>query len=152
MIPSPARLLMGELARLRSGGLKPNLDLVAQLQGRINELESLVDRLQGQASAGRPAKRRSPARWRFRVVRWEERELTFWPRADAAPKTVPTLRVYVPPEDQHEGAPYLDITRKRVAAVLRPVLDRVAGTGTYITVVQDGDGPTMQLSVRLDPP
>jgi len=118
---------------------------IAQLEARIAELERA-------APARRTMKARSPADWRFRVIRWEVSEQTIYPRDLPAGKVVPNLRVYIHPDDPNEGAPYWDITSKRVIAMLEPLLPHIAGTGAYVRIRKDGDGRTSQFSISVDPP
>jgi hypothetical protein len=116
------------------------------------ELKAEKRRLQDQVEARRTLKRRSPADWRFHVLRWEWGTQTFWPQAESQPKTVRNLRVHILLDDPNEGAPYWDITSKRLQAVLEPILPYLVRTGASVHVVKDGDGPTAGFSVSIEPP
>lgn len=141
------QILLGRLMRqLGPAGriLRDVLRENEELRARVRELEAVVD-------ARRTLKRRSPAEWHFRVLRWEWGQQTFQPRGESQPKTVRNLRIFIHPDDPHEGAPYWDVTSKRLQAVLEPILPRIAGTGTYVHVTRDGDGVGTQHSVRVCP-
>lgn len=150
-LPTPTQILIGQLRRATQLRVAVSLDVVETLERRLRFLEGENARLRAEAAVGRPMKRRSPAEWRFRVERWEDVPMVFQPRGEAHPKRTVALRVYTHPDDQTEGPPYWDITKRRVAEVLRPILPQIAGTGTFVKVVQDGDGPTAQFSITIEP-
>ena len=102
-------------------------------------------------AASRPLKGRSPADWRFRVLRWEMGQLLIFPPDAPQGKSVPNLRVFIHPDDPNEGAPYWDITTKRVQAMLLPILPKIAGTGAFLHIRKDGDGPTSRFSLTVEP-
>ena len=118
---------------------------------RNRELEEENRALRDPVQVRRPAKGRSPAEWRFRVLRWELIDIEIHPRADPLPKTIQALRVHVPLEDKPEDVPYWDITSKRVIAALLPVLPRIAGTNTYVRFRQHGRGVGSYYSVDFEP-
>jgi hypothetical protein len=96
-------------------------------------------------------KRRSPAFWRFRVLRWELGEQTFYPKDHPQGKTTPNLRIHIPLDDPSAGPTYWDITSKKLMAMLLPLLPQLAGTNTYVEVTKDGDGFATQYSVTIRP-
>ena len=109
-------IVLGRLIRQ----LGPAGRVLRELLRENADLRRRVDDLEGQVEARRTLKRRSPADWRFRVLRWEEGEQTFQPRGEPVPKTVPNLRLHIHRDDPSEGAPYWDVTSKRLQAALRP--------------------------------
>lgn len=130
-------------------------ELIGRLLGFTQERDALRaenQRLRQLAPAKRRMKGRSPASWRFRPIRWEKDEQLIYPRDTPGGKVVPNLRVYIHPDDPNEGAPYWDITSKRVIAMLEPLLPHIAGTGTYVHITQDGNGPRSQYRIRVVPP
>jgi hypothetical protein len=136
----PARGLVEELLRENAVYRTEN----QMLRERVGELEL-------QAVARRTMKSRSPAFWRFRVLRWELGEQTIYPREFPQGKVVPNLRIHIPLDDPSEGAPYWDITSKRVIDRLLPLLPKIAGTGTYVEISKTGDGPSSAYSITLRP-
>jgi hypothetical protein len=131
---------------------------VAQLQSelagkdvRIAELEEEKLTAAVEAQVDRMMKRRSPGQWAFRVVSWEERPITFQPRGESQPKTVPGLRLHIRPDDASEGVPYWDITSKRLIATLLPLLPGIAGTNTRLEISKAGDGLQSSYSVTIRP-
>lgn len=122
-----------------------------RLKAENERLREENERLSLQAQVDRIMKRRSPAQWAFRVVRWEERPITFQPRGESSPITVPGLRIHIRPDDPSEGVPYWDITSKRLIALLLPVLSQVAGTGTHLQISKTGEGPQSSYSVHIVP-
>lgn len=103
-------------------------------------------------AAQRPIKGRSPAEWRFRILRYEDREMVIHPRDGSGPKTIRTLRVHVPLEDKLEDVPYWDVTSKRLDSILRPILPMLVGTGRYVRLTKVGEGPTSSWAVQVEPP
>ena len=99
----------------------------------------------------RPKKARSPAEWRFRVLRWEWLDMEIHPREFPQGKVIKALRVHVPLEDKPYDVPYWDITSKREQAMLEPILAHVAGTGAYVYFRKEGEGVTSQYHMRVDP-
>lgn len=122
-----------------------------RLQDELAEVRAENERLEAQVEVRRTLKRRSPAEWRFRVRRWELGEQTFYPKEYPEGKTGPNLRVHIHPDDPSEGAPYWDITSKRLIAMLLPILPHIAGTGTYVMISKHGDGRTAQYSMSVHP-
>jgi regulator of replication initiation timing len=108
-------------------------------------------RLEATVEARRTLKRHSPAQWRFRVRRWELGEQVIKPKEYPEGKTVPNLRVYIYHDDPSEGAPYWDITSKRLIGMLLPILPHIAGTNTYVEISKHGDGRTSQYSMSVHP-
>lgn len=125
---------------------------ITELRTENAQLREENARLRQLAPARRTMKARSPADWRFRVIRWEMSEQTIYPRDLPAGKVVPNLRVYIHPDDPNEGAPYWDITSKRVIAMLEGLLPHIAGTGAYVRIRKDGDGRTSQFSISVEQP
>lgn len=109
-------------------------------------------RLEELVEARRTMKRRSPAQWKFHVLRWELGEQTFYPKEFPQGKTGPNLRVYIPLEDQSEGAPYWDITRKRIIDRLLPLLPMIVATRASVEITQVGDGPASDQVITIRPP
>lgn len=134
------------LERIRSW-----LERILGFDREREELEAEIERLESRLEVRRTLKRRSPAQWRFRVLRWELGEQHIKPREYPEGKTVPNLRVHIHPDDPSEGAPYWDITSKRLIAILLPILPQIAGTDTYVDVTKDGDGRTSTYSVSVLP-
>ena len=124
---------------------------LAASEARNAALEEENLRLAAEAQVDRMMKRRSPAQWRFRVVSWEERPITFQPRSESQPKTVPGLRLHIRPDDASEGVPYWDVTSKRLIAMLLPLLPRIAGTNTWLEISKTGDGLQSSYSVTVRP-
>jgi len=145
------QLLLGRLGPAR--GLVEELLRQNAIFRTENELlRERVDELEMQAVARRTMKSRSPARWRFRVLRWELSEQVIHPREFPLGKRVPNLRVYIPLDDPSEGAPYWDITRKRVIDRLLPMLPMIQRTGATVEITQVGDGPTSDQVITITPP
>ncbi len=145
------RQLIAENERLREENrrLADAADMALTRQGvavRMQRRGELQD-----AGYMRPMKRRSPASWRFRVLRWEEGEGAIFPRDMPDGKVVPVLRIHVPLEDKPEDVPYWDITSKTLIAMLRPLLPRIVGTDTYVSITKDGEGRGSRYSVALQP-
>jgi len=118
----------------------------------VRELKAENERLRAEVPASRTLKRRSPAQWRFHVLRWELGEQTFYPKEFPQGKTGPNLRVYIPLEDQSEGAPYWDITRKRIIDRLLPLLPMIIATRSLVEITQVGDGPASDQVITIRPP
>lgn len=136
----PAGRIIWELLE-REQALKAELERVKFERDAWKEAAQAVHRL----------KRRSPAQWRFRVLRWELGETIIKPKEFPDGKTVPNLRLYVPLEDASGPVPYWDISSKRLIAMLLPILPQIAGTKTYLEVTRDGDGVGTLHSVRVIP-
>ena len=144
------RKLIGQLGpagRIIWDALREN----QRLQAENEELRAENRRLEATVEARRTMKRRSPAHWRFRVRRWEMREMTFKPKEFPEGKTMEALRVHIHLDDPSEGAPYWDITSKRVIGMLLPILPHIAGTNTYVEITKHGDGPTSHFSMSVHP-
>jgi len=137
----PARGLVEELLR-ENTALRTENQL---LRERVTDLEV-------QAQARRTMKRRSPAQWRFQVLGWELGEQKIYPREFPLGKTVPNLRVYIPLDNASEGAPYWDITRKRVIDRLLPLLPMIRDTRSWVEITQVGDGPTSDQVITITHP
>jgi hypothetical protein len=134
-------------------GLSP-AEMIRLLEEKDVELAQKDDRIAGLAlevQARRTMKARSPAEWRFRVVSWELGEQLIYPREFPQGKMVPNLRIHIPLDDPSEGAPYWDITSKKLIALLLPLLPKIAGTNTYVEVSKSGDGFASAYSVVLRP-
>lgn len=123
------------------------LDMIAE----ILRLREENNRLAGQVEARRTMKARSPAEWRFRVIAWEKGEQTIFPREFPLGKRVPNLRVHIHLDDRSEGAPYWDITSKRVIAMIEPLLPMVRASGGFLHVRKDGAGVSSVFSVTVEP-
>lgn len=78
----------------------------------------------------------------FRILRWAQGELEIQPREAPAGKTVPAVRIWVPPEDKPLGAPYWDITAGNLIARLLPMLDQLVASGRQIQVTKYGSPPS----------
>lgn len=153
MVISILQFLRAELTQLKEGIRGAVLSIFGGV--RREELEELGAQnrsLQMEAQARQTMKRRSPADWRFRVLRWELGEQTIFPLEFPKGKVVPNLRVWIHLDDQSEGAPYWDITSKRVIAMLLPILPDVAGKGVFLHVRKDGDGPSSVFSLSVEQP
>ena len=130
-------------------------DLLRQLAERDVEnaaLKAENRRLEGTLIARRTMKKRSPAHWRFHVLRWDLGEQTFYPKEYPEGKTGPNLRVYISLEDESEGAPYWDITRKRIIDRLLPLLPMIVETKAIVEITQVGDGRTSDQVITISPP
>jgi hypothetical protein len=130
-------------------------DLLRQLgekDAEIADLKAKNRRLEATAQSTQTLKRRSPAHWSFHVLRWDLGEQTFYPKEFPQGKTGPNLRVYIPLEDQSEGAPYWDITRKRIIDRLLPLLPMIVETRSTVEITQVGDGPTSDQVITIRPP
>jgi hypothetical protein len=127
------------------------IDLLLQKDAAYQELEAENLRLSAEAEVSRMMKGRSPPEWRFRVVSWEERPITFQPRSESQPKTVPGLRLHIRHDDPSEGVPYWDITSKRLIAMLLPLLPGIAGTDTRLEISKTGEGLQSSYSVTVRP-
>jgi hypothetical protein len=140
-------LLRGFLSSLR--------ELIGNALGYEQEIQGLKFERDAYKEAIRSIqtmKSRSPAHWKFRVLRWELGEQTFYPKEFPQGKTGPNLRVYIPLGDQSEGAPYWDITRKRIIDRLLPLLPMIRDTGATVEITQVGDGPASDQVITIRPP
>lgn len=144
-------LLLGRLGPL-AGYVREMLAENTALRAENAELTAENRRLEAQVEARRTLKSRSPAHWRFRVLRWELGEQTFYPKEFPQGKTGPNLRVYIPLGDPSEGAPYWDITRKRIIDRLLPLLPMIRDTGATVEITQVGDGPASDQVITIRPP
>ena len=144
-------ILLGRLGPAR-GLVEDLLRQNAILRTENQMLRERVGELEYQAAARRTMKSRSPAQWRFRVLRWELSEQVIHPREFPQGKVVPNLRVYIPLDDPSEGAPYWDITRKRVIDRLLPMLPMIQRTGATVEITQVGDGPTSDQVITIHKP
>jgi hypothetical protein len=144
-------LLLGRLGPAR-GFVEQLLRENAIFRTENQMLRERVEELELQAVARRTMKSRSPAQWRFRVLRWELGEQVIYPREFPQGKRVPNLRVYIPLDDPSEGAPYWDITRKRVIDRLLPLLPMVRDSGATVEISQVGDGPTSDQVITIRQP
>jgi hypothetical protein len=122
-----------------------------RMKEEMAEKDKRIAELEQQVKVARYQKARSPAHWRFRVRRWELGEQLIKPKEYLEGKTVPVLRVYIAPDDPSEGAPFWDISSKRVIAMLLPILPHIAGTNTYVEISKHGDGRTSQYSMSVHP-
>ncbi len=138
----------------RVAGMSPQdvADLLNAQASRVRGLEFENEVLRERANPSRPAKGRSPPEWRFRVRGYEWVETQLWARGEPAPKMVPTLRVYVPLEDQPDGPGYWDFTRKRLTSTLEPLLPNIVGTDTVVIIRQIGKGYRSFDTMRVVPP
>ena len=142
---------LAELRLIREGRLPFTLDVLGRLERRLNLLELENRQLKLELAVSRPKKRRSPGDWRFRVRSWEYVDMLIHPVDHPEGKTIRALRLHVPREDLPDGPPYWDITRKREIAVLEPVLPTIAGTNTYVRVLQEDDGPASKYAISFHP-
>jgi hypothetical protein len=129
-------------------------DLLRQLgekDAEIDDLKAQNEHLALEVQARRTMKARSPAVWRFRVLSWELGEQVIYPTEFPEGKKVPNLRIHIPLDDPSEGAPYWDITSKKVIATLLPILPSIARTNTYVEVRKDGEGRSSSYSVSVQP-
>lgn len=132
--------------------LQEALARIAQLEARNEQLEWENGALREATQSTQTMKRRSPAFWRFHVLRWELGEQTFYPKDHPEGKTGPNLRVYIPLDDASEGAPYWDITRKRIIDRLLPLLPMIVATKATVEITQVGDGPASDQVITIRPP
>jgi uncharacterized coiled-coil protein SlyX len=132
--------------------LEEALERIAQLEVENALKDERIAELQGQVRSTQTLKARSPAHWSFHVLRWELGEQTFYPKDHPEGKTGPNLRVYIPLSDQSEGAPYWDITRKRIIDRLLPLLPMIRDTGATVEITQVGDGRTSDQVITIRPP
>ena len=144
-------LLLGRLGPAR-GFVEQLLRQNAVLRTENEMLRERVTDLEVAVQARRTMKSRSPAHWRFRVLRWELGEQVIHPREFPQGKRVPNLRVWIPLDDPSEGAPYWDITRKRVIDRLLPLLPMIRDTGAVVEITQVGDGPTSDQVITIHQP
>lgn len=129
-------------------------DLLAEVQrlkAELEEVKAKNERLQAEADAKQVPKAHSPTTFRFRVLRWEMGEMQIRPRDEPLGKTVPSLRLYCPLEDQPSGPPYWDITSKKLAAMLLPLLPQIVATGAYVELKMSGGGWRNAASVTVRP-
>jgi len=127
-----------------SAALRRLLELAGDNEELLGAVTDVVD-------ASRPIKHRSPAEWRFRVLRWEERDMVIHPRDGSGPKKIRALRLHVPLEDKLEDVPWWDVTSKRLEAFLRPILPMLVRTGRYVRLTKLGDGPSSSWTVQVEP-
>lgn len=85
----------------------------------------------------------------FRILRYQRGEVTIQTRLEPQGKTVPVIRVWVPPEDKPLGAPYWDITSRTLQARLEPVLDMLVVRRQWIRITKHGVAPTARHSVEF---
>lgn len=83
----------------------------------------------------------------FSVLRFLKGELRIETRLEPEGKVVPTLRVWVPPEDKPMGAPWWDITSRTLQARLEPVLEQLVGSRRRIKITKYGVAPTARHQV-----
>lgn len=114
--------------------------------------EELMRAVTDVVDASRPIKGRSPAEWRFRVLRWEDHDMVIHPRDGSGPKKIRALRLHVPLEDKLEDVPWWDVTSKRLEAFLRPILPMLVRTGRYVRLTKLGVGPTSTWTVQVERP
>jgi len=122
-----------------------------RLKEQLAEKDTRIAELEAEKTVYYRMKGRSPARWRFRVRRWEVGEAVIKPKEYPEGKTVPNLRLHVPPEDAFGPVPYYDISSKRLIAMLLPILPHIAGTDTYVEIAKHGEGRTSQYSMSVHP-
>jgi len=134
---------------LRVGGVG---SLIVDLADENVALRLQLSNLTSRFITFRPMKRRSPADWRFRVVKWEDVTMPIRPGDRAEEQLIPALRVWVPLEDKPAGAPYWDVTGSRIIAQLRPLLPKVRDAGVFLHIVQNGEGPRSSYSVTVEAP
>jgi hypothetical protein len=144
-------ILLGRLGPAR-GFVEALLRENAMLRTETAMLRQRVDELEMQAVARRTMKRRSPAEWEFRVLRLDLGEQVIYPREFPQGKRAPNLRVWIHPDDTNEGAPYWDITRKRVIDRLLPMLPMIQASGARVKITQVGDGPTSDQVITITQP
>jgi hypothetical protein len=122
-----------------------------RLQAENEDLRADNQRLQAEAEVKRVAKSHSPTKFRFRVLRWELGEMQIRPRDEPLGRTVPSLRLHCPPEDQPAGPPYWDVTSKRLITMLLPLLPQIVDSGAYIELNMSGGGWRNATSVTVRP-
>lgn len=148
MALTPAEQRILNLLIRRAG---PAGSILRDLLRENAELAAENRRLRGEVEARRTLKRRSPADWRFRVLGWKHGRQTFQPKGSPAPITRPNLRIHTHLDDPSEGAPYWDITSKRLIAALTPLLSMLKETGAYVHITKDGDGVGSVYSLDVEP-
>ena len=122
-----------------------------RLQAENEDQRAEIKRLQSEAETKRVAKSHSPTTLRFRVLRWEMGEMQIQPRDEPLGRTVPSLRLHCPPEDQPAGPPYWDVTSKRLITMLLPLLSQIVDTGAYVELKMSGGGWRNATSVTVRP-
>jgi len=130
---------------------KLGVSSVEEALSAVDELTAEREHLALEVQARRTMKARSPAVWRFRVLSWELGEQLIYPVEFPQGKVVPNLRIHIPLDDPSEGAPYWDITSKKVIATLLPILPSIARTNTYVEIRKDGEGRSSSYSVSVQP-
>lgn len=85
----------------------------------------------------------------FRILRVDRGELNIATRLEPQGKTIPVLRLFVPPEDKPLGAPYWDVTSRTLVARLDPIIDMLVGTRRRIRVTKFGVAPTARHQVDV---
>jgi hypothetical protein len=83
----------------------------------------------------------------FTILRYEEGELEIHPRDGREAKTVPVLRIHVPPEEKPAFPQYWDMTSVRLVAQLKAMLPTVLIGPYKVTVTAIGAAPRTHFSV-----
>lgn len=138
---------LGPAGRIISEMLREN----QALKQELTEVKEERDYWKKQAEVSRPAKAHSPTVFRFRVLRWEMGEMQIRPKDEPWGKTVPSLRLHIPPDDQPSGPPYWDITSRRLISILLPLLPQVVAQGAYVELKMSGGGWRNVSSVTVRP-
>lgn len=122
-----------------------------RLKQELEEVKEERDYWKREAAVARYGKAHSPTTIRFRVLRWEMREMQFYPKDEPLGKTVPGLRLHIPPDDQPSGPPYWDISSRRLITMLLPLLPQIVATGAYVELKMSGGGWRNASSVAVRP-
>ncbi len=96
--------------------------------------------------------RPTPATYTFRVLSWETGRLDILTRHTAAVKPVELLRLHVPPEDKPDGPAYIDVTSRKLIAMLQPLLPVISRRGTRIVVTVTGEPPATEYQLAFENP
>ncbi|SRR5712691_3005024 len=87
-----------------------------------------------------------------RVVNVESGPVPITPRDGRAPKLVPTIRLYVPPEDKQTEPPWWDVTSQTIAPTLQASALAAIASKRYLRLHKYGSGPGARFAVELLPP
>lgn len=85
----------------------------------------------------------------FRVVRFEEGEITIKTDQEPGGKVVQACRVHVPREDKPAGLPYYDITSKTLCADILPFLKDPVQMRRRFTVTAHGVRPRKRYALEV---